>query len=277
MASLTLLTTSDTPNSGRIKINDNDTALNAELATTIHADGSVPMSATLPMGGYRTVNQGAGIDPSDGVIVSQLQNEVNKRVVKNFLEVATNYPITDSTSKRFASVRKALESISDATTGNWYAIKVYPNVDHVTGYSEELGTYVKNYVDLIGEGLPVVTVTPDSGQTATLTANGRVENIKFKFTGHNILASYLKLQGNGFFENCVFVLGSGLNVADLILGGVGMHNCQLVVPSTSQILLDGTTYNYVHACATTVDITTGTGVLESGCINSIIPNLVNWV
>jgi len=277
MATLTLIQSADTPNSGRVKINANDQALNNELATTIHADGSVPMSATLSMGGYRIVSQGAGVNPTDGVIYSQLQNEVNKRIVKNFLEVAVNYPAEDSTSRRFASVRKALDAITDATTDNWYSVKVYPNPSQSTGYSEELGTYIKNYVNIIGEGQPIITITPDSGQTGTLTNNGRVENVKFKFTGHNIVASELKLAGNGFYEGCTFVLGSGLNIADLVLGGVGLNNCKVVVPSSSQIRLDGTTYNFVQACSLSSDIVTGSGVIESGCTYNIVPNLVNWV
>lgn len=272
---ISTVNTSDTPNSGRVKINSNFSSINTDLATTIHKDGSVAMDSTLNMSGYRVVNMGAGVDATDGVNYGQLLAEVNKRVVTNFFEVAPNYPTLDTTSQRFVAVFKALGAITDATTNNWYTIKVYPKKSQEAGgYSEDLSTYFKNYVNLVGENYPVITLVQDGNQDAIISGNGIIKGIRFRFLGHSITESHLTLQGVKF-EDCTFYLGNGLAVADLHLNGCSMSNCKVMVPSTSAIIMDSTNYNLVNNCVINLDLS-GTGQLESGCVNEIIPNLVNY-
>lgn len=275
MATITIVSESNTPNEGRIAYNQNDTNLNDELADVIHADGSVPMASTLDMGSNRGVNASAGIDPTDFVILSQLQDEVNKFKGSNVLEVSPNFPVEDTTAGRFQTVYKALDSITDGTTGNWYFIKVHhhPDIEN-GGYSEDLQTYMKNYVNIIGVGNPVVTITQDGAEDAEITGNGFIEGIRFKFTGHSISESHLKFSGLTINNNW-FKLGSISNSADMILSTVAMENNKVAVSSVSTISLDGTTNNFIQGNTFSTELVLGSG-MNFGVSNYEVPNIVDF-
>lgn len=266
MATITPVQASDTPNSGRNKINGNFTNLNNELGDCIHQDGSVAMEAPLNMGGYRGINASAGINPTDLVIKQQLSDEVNKFVIDNVFDICPSYP-NDSTSHRFTSVTSALSALPDATVGNRYTFYITDNGK--TAVSETVDDW-ENYINYIGENAPIITVNPNPADDAVLSVNGLVENIRFRFDSS--IVDTFRIE-NGWYRNCIFNLANGS--ANIIMGSVKMDWCKLIVGSSSTISLDGTTYSKISFCEMNKDIIVGSAV-NDGIGNVTIPNLTNY-
>jgi hypothetical protein len=89
--SIQTINITDTPNQGRVKINSNFDSVVVDLNNKLNIDGSNSMVGHLDMGGYRTVNAGAGVDDDDYITKAQMITETNHLVVKRYIYCNPDY------------------------------------------------------------------------------------------------------------------------------------------------------------------------------------------
>lgn len=276
MATITDVTSGKNPNEGRQIINDNFEAINDELITTIHADGSVPMQSNLNMNNNRVIALSDGIDGTDGATVRQVTSAMNRLIVKRsayvvpgFIGAERLYP--DGTGSEYAlkvgSPQRAFEEITDATIGNEWTVFVPHNGSY---YASQDFSNLKDYINIFGEGNPVIEITDGTVPSySTINKNGKFKGFTIKYNqGKNLLINV------GTWNDCWIFLSNitGITPRNLTFGQASMMDCMFVADN---ILLDGTTNNFIHKCTMNVDLG-GAGTNDVYTTNFVIPLLENY-
>lgn len=270
--SIETINLSDSPNSGRTKINSNFSELSIDLAGKISADGTTPFTGNIDAGGNKLINLAPATAGTDGINLNQAQSVSNRIIAKNYAYVLPSIASfsadiyldgTGDRALRVKSLTEAFTTITDSTTDNEWTILVnnhpsyYPNTDFSS---------LTNYMNIVATDgnakLQVLETTPGN---FVIDKSAYFYGLTFNFSG-----TYFRLEGDGIYEKCnIYVKDSFSNPTKISLSNVNLLGCNLIA---DEIELDGTSSNFIDDCRLSVDLS-GTGINDPNTLNKINSNL----
>jgi hypothetical protein len=281
--SIQTINITDTPNQGRVKINSNFDSVVVDLNNKLNIDGSNSMVGHLDMGGYRTVNAGAGVDDDDYITKAQMITETNHLVVKRYIYCNPDYNQTskilylDGTNSDFGvkvdNLSTALayaNAQADGTLGLEWVIKVPFKTDYWTNQSF---VNFSDYINIIGEGKPIIEISDGTTSgVADIIGNSKIRDSVLVYKDGKIL----NISGNATLENCDIILNntSGFLPRKVVIAGGNILRCRIIA---DVIELDGTTGNYVDECTISIEDFTNPENNEINVTNKSVLNLENYL
>jgi hypothetical protein len=281
----------DSPNSGRIKLNSNFLIVQQDFDEKIERNGSIPFTGDCDLGNNQVINLAPGIDDTDALNLGQAKTISNKLISRNTAYVIPALRNTsewlyldgttgDEIALRVSTPELAVDIIHpnsgiiingdsnshEATSGNQWIIKIEK---HPTYYASQSLAQLTDYMRVAGIDKPIIELKDDAsvaGQT-TLNQNTEFENVIFNYhTGQQFNIS------NGIYEDCIIYMSAVTSGTpkQLKLSNVKMTKCKLI--GMEEIILDATSSNFINNCEMSVDFT-GTGTNCLGAVNVIEPNL----
>lgn len=244
MATIQTIDKSYTPNQLRIKVNENFNNMNNDSTSFISKDGTRAMEADFDFGGYKGINLGAGISPTDAVNMGQMWAVMYKQLAPYTIYMIPGFSgsevmYLDGTSGKYAvrvgTLADAWTAINaDTTSGVDWTIKVS---NHSQKYTDSDFTNAVEGTSIIGDGKPIFETDDD------ITVKLYIENVKIHNTtnefdvgggsrlervdlgaGDWIAPSTINF-GNIFYENGnVFATGCEI---DSTAGNVFINNVKL--------------------------------------------------
>lgn len=281
MAAFVTIDGSDTPNQGRVKINSNFDLVTIELNKKLNLDGSSLPTANINMNGYRLTNAGNAIADNDYTTKIQMEASVNQTIVKRYIYII---PETNQTNKKLyvdgtnsdygvktnkiSTALSYIKTQGDGTTGNEWTIKVPYKASK---YQSESFVNFGDYINMFGEGRPVIELTDSTTvSVADILGNSKISGCTI------IYKEGVELNiGNGLnIDDCdIFMTNvASLATKKLTIRSASVTNCRIIA---DEIILDGTTGNFVDDCKISVWFTNPENN-DVNATNKVIPNLVTY-
>lgn len=255
-----LIEATDTPKQGIEKINSNFVLLEDELDGKISSDGTTGMEGPFDFGGYKGIQLAPATEDTDALNLSQAISLSNQLVVRKYIYVIpdTNQSpkllYIDGTSSDYAikvdSVQSALKFINSeggSQDEDRYTIHIPFKNDN---YSDQSFVDFGDYINIVGDGRPVIEVSDGTTSgVADIIGDSRIANCTIIYNQGKVLnLENLTLHDcDIFMSNLV-----GMDPRVLTLRSVKITNSRLIA---DEIVIDGTTGNYLHNNIHTVQFT----------------------
>lgn len=269
-----LVLEADSPNEGRNKINNNFQQLETDSTTALKSNGSVKFTGSQDADGNRIMNMVTNPDNlGDAANVATVRLYSDRNIKKNHVYVSPNYITqvdyygqdgTTVIAYGVKSLTEAFSLITDSTTNNWWTISVADNENY---YSDMVDfNSAPDYIVIEGEGNTVYQFTGD------ITHIGCTKNMVLITNQVNTNLGNQKLDSNIIKFSRSDGTNTALTLTQFVVGTNNMFVCNTTDSIILGSLIGTPKYFYLNRNDMSID-NIGTGVIDTGCINTISGDL----